>query len=269
MFRFTWVFLALLMLTGCFYGTVYKNSDRLALNQLEKYVALTDDQQAWFLKEFGQVQVIHQSRYLPTYQEWLSVLKNGWKDMDEQQLYELSMRVNAHWYELIESLEPASIKFLMSLDNSQKAQLIDSIKEKMQLRQNDVDRQARALTRFEDILGSLDKKQKDMIARHVDKTAFYQEIRALNNQNRLAAIESLLAQKQLGEADIIKLGRYVVNHPRYWPEHRIEKRERRIRDQIKFMLRLRETLSNNQQEELAHYFDELSDLLVVLKNTKL
>ncbi|AOT10498.1 DUF6279 family lipoprotein [Pseudoalteromonas luteoviolacea] len=269
MFRFTLVFLALFMLSGCFYGTVYKNSDRLALNQLEEYVELTDDQQAWFLKEFGQLQVMHQSRYLPIYQGWLNVLKNSWKDMDEQQLYELSMQVNAHWYELIVGLKPVSVEFLMSLDNSQKKQFIDSIKEKMQLRQNDVERQTRTLTRFEDILGSLNKKQKDMISKHIDQGSFYQELRVLNNQNRLTAIESLLVQRQLGEADIEKLGRYVVNHPRNWPEHRIEQRERRIRTQIKFMLSLRETLSKNQKEELNQYFAELSDLLAVLKNTKI
>ncbi|MCG7547991.1 DUF6279 family lipoprotein [Pseudoalteromonas sp. Of7M-16] len=263
------VLLLLLSLTACMYETIYKNADRLILNRLEDFVTLTRPQEEMLLKGFHQIQLRHQSHYLPMYSSWLKTLGANWQTMDKRQILELSQQVSGHWYDLIQDAGPVLVQLLVSLDQKQRKQLISNIKGEMGKYKSRNERVENSIERFEDALGKLNLQQKEMISRHYDKVAFYREVRVLHNQKRLSKIEALLQRSSLTVAEIEELTRYIVDAPNTLPEHIKKHRVQRIAKQIDLLISLRATLSTDQQAEFVDYLKDLDYILEEFNDAKL
>ncbi|KZN46185.1 DUF6279 family lipoprotein [Pseudoalteromonas luteoviolacea] len=269
MFRVSIVIFAVLMLTGCFYQTVYKNSDKLALNRLEEYVDLNKTQRKWVLNEVQKVQIWHQTRYLPIYLKWHSQLQTDWQSADRTELYSLSKKVSRHWFELLQDLEPIMVEFLLSLDAGQRVQFIENIKEKMAEQQSTKERVERTQERFEKSLGRLSDEQLKMIQKHSESISYYRQIRNLNNQKRLLEIETILLKNKPSDTDLNRLGVLIVNHPNSRSEYQVKQMEKRVLSQIDFLINLRGTLTVMQKREFEEQMIEIGDILSVIQSTEL
>ncbi|MCF6439591.1 DUF6279 family lipoprotein [Pseudoalteromonas luteoviolacea] len=269
MFRISIVILALLTLTGCFYQTVYKNSDKLVLNRLEEYVDLNKAQRAWVLDEVQKVQSWHQTRYFPTYLQWHSQLQTDWQNAGRSEIYSLSKEVRRHWFGLLQDLEPVIVEFLLSLDSVQRVQFIESIKEKMAEQLSTKEREERTKERFEKSLGRLSGKQLKIIKKHSESMSYYRQIRNLKNQKRLSEIETILLKNKPSDDDVKRLGALIVNNPNSRKEYHLKQREKRVLSQIDFLITLRDTLTAKQKQEFEEQLIEIGDILRVIQSTEL
>jgi len=261
---------AVLTLSGCFYETVYKNADRLALNRLEELVELNNEQTQFFLGSFSNFQVMHQKEHMPLYLRWLTVLEGNWRILSYAQIVSLSEDMQTHWSDLSLSISAPTTSLLHGLNTQQKADFIAALKKRAQERAKNTERLERALERFEDILGALTPSQQKLVTQYLDDTEYYREVWHLHTQKRIEKIESLLAVEQaLNEQQKALLGGYVFNSIHDAPSHIKRVRAQWIEKQVKLMLDLRETLSLQQQDQVDQYIRKWTDVVKKLMDTKL
>ncbi|MDK1287809.1 DUF6279 family lipoprotein [Pseudoalteromonas umbrosa] len=269
MFRVSIVILAVLMLTGCFYQTLYKNLDKLVLNQLEEFVDLNKAQKQWVLDEVQKAQSWHQMHYLSTYLQWHSQLQTDWQSAERAEIYSLSNKVSRHWFEFLQDLEPVMVEFLLSLDALQRVKFIENIKEKMAEQQSIKEREKRTQKRFEKSLGRLSDKQLKIIKKYSESMSYYRQIRNLNNQKRLSEIETILLKNKPSDTDLKRLGLLIVNHPKSRAEYQVKQSEKRVLFQIDFLISLRETLTVKQKQKFEEQLIEVGDILREIQSTEL
>ena len=162
------------LLVGCGVQFLYNNLDTLITSQLEDYVELTAEQQAYFEREFESLWKWHRAEELPRYatdlENWAGLLDDGVTESEVDLAFD---RMQEWWQRVEVKGRPASKDFLKRLEDSQVleiAQAFEKENAKWEKRSEDHDmesRQRRWAKNFERLLerftGSLGREQQEIL----------------------------------------------------------------------------------------------------------
>lgn len=193
------------LLTGCGVQFLYNNFDTLITSQLEDYVELTPEQQAYFESEFEALWQWHRAEELPRYatdlENWAGLVDDGVTDSEVDQVFD-SMQ---GWWQRVEARgKPATKAFIKRLNDSQIYEIAQAFQDenaKWDKRYKDRSlelRQRRWAKNFERLLerftGSLGRQQQGILAvasqDYQPVREYWREYRLLWQQAFLTLLES-------------------------------------------------------------------------------
>ena len=163
------------LLAGCGVPFFYNNLDTLISSQLEDYVELTPEQQAYFEREFEALWTWHRAEELPRYatdlENWALLVDDGVTETEVDQAFNRMQQ----WWQRVETRgRPASKAFIKRLQDTQIRGIAQAFQEenakwdKRGLGRSLESRQRRWAKNFERLLerftGSLGRQQQEIIA---------------------------------------------------------------------------------------------------------
>ena len=181
------------ILTGCGVQFLYNNLDTLVASQLDDYVRLTPEQQAYFDREFQALWRWHRAQELPRYAQdletWAEFVGDGVTDTEVEHAFS---RMRDWWQRVETKGKPASRAFLMRLEAYQVREIAEAFEQENvewdeRGEEDSVESQRRRWAKnFERLLerftGSLGRQQQDILALGAQE---YRPARALWGQYRL------------------------------------------------------------------------------------
>lgn len=162
------------LLAGCGVQFLYNNLDTLVSRQLDDYVELTAEQEAYFEREFETLWKWHRTEELPRYaadlEQWTGFVADGVTELEVDQVFE---RMQDWWQRVEARSRPASMEFIKRLQDSQVMEIeqaFETENAKWQKRSEDEDTQSRRrkwAKNFERLIerftGSLDREQREIL----------------------------------------------------------------------------------------------------------
>ena len=119
-----WVFVMLLLASGCSVKMLYNNADRFARWAVSDYIDMTDAQEEYFDAEIDSLHYWHRTHELPLYADYLASLPktlNG--DVSEDNIQKIFDTFYS-WWEVFEAeASPMVIEMMLSLNDDQVARL--------------------------------------------------------------------------------------------------------------------------------------------------
>ncbi|MBD1577241.1 hypothetical protein HC723_12455 [Vibrio sp. S11_S32] len=261
------IILSLLLMTACSTQFFYNRLDWMAAQYVDRYVSLSDQQQASFKQSVREVQAWHRAEQLPLYIKQIDYLLTLTPSQaNKQQVAQQYKVLKDFSTQLVTHFMPHLYRLFMSLDQQQADELFDSLQRKYEDRYaddndlSDQQRREKSQQRMIDILetwiGDLSASQVAMVKRwSLERLSMRQEWLKQQQINK-AELQVLFVQRNDSAAFQQKFSTTLLNPDRLYPESLTQKRQHNRTVTITMLV---DVIQAMNPEQFEHYHQQLRD----------